>query len=479
MAQTILEYLTQENPPTDRTLCKRGTSTKIHTVYGPHAVRPWTDVTWENLDATFGEVLRKQNGDPRVRDKYDVNRKQRRIYEEESVNVLVQSWNVNVVQHALDGTRETLEANHFEEHLAKGTLHFTKNTGNGHIKDEKGNLQKPDWCIYQEGQEHHDNGRFTYLVPGDSKPAKKWHSDWINCDDKLLKRKADLGIQQLTKYMHLAQTRYGFIITEEELIPLRLSTFDRDSETRNGSMQDVHAQQMFSSTRVSFEEPEGDEYEDGDEAYDRFEQGIGLQQFQELAEFLTEANKKTGYLLEYCRVPWENHGDGVLTINLVLWWLPLLAIQNSSIEETRTYSSLGPSMRQKNQGFTGLQAVKKIDNKGLKMQTSSHRKRQAQSYEQPVARSRPRRASANYGSGKQPPTSQSMSIPSRRSSRVGRDCAVPKAASDLSFPSGNMFNRPPRHRRNKVKGALASSFTSVASSSQAPESFAVSFEGSL
>lgn len=403
MAQTILEYLTQENPSADPTLFKKGTSTRVPVFYGPHVVRPWTDVTWENLDAMLGEVLQKQNGDPRIRDKNDINREHWNIYEEESVNVLVQSWNVNVVQHALDETRKKLEANHFEE-LAKRALYFTKNTGKGHLLDEMGRKQKPDWCMYQKGHEHHDDGTFKYLVPGDSKPAKTWHSDRINCDDDFLKKKAEIGMQQLRKYMHLAQTRYGFIITEEELVPLRLSAFDRGSDTGNESIQGAHAQQIVDTARVSF----GD-----DDNYDRVEQGAGLKQYQELAEFLTDPNKKIGYLLEYGRIPWRNHGNGVLTVNLILWWLSMLAMQDSSIEEVGTYLSLGQSTREKIQDGTSPRAVKKINTKG------SYRKRKGQSHEQPITRSRPRRISANYGSRNPPPTAHSMPIPSRRSSRVG------------------------------------------------------------
>ncbi|KAI3325368.1 hypothetical protein HD806DRAFT_520986 [Xylariaceae sp. AK1471] len=474
MVSTFLDYLTLPNPTPNPKPCKEGTSTKISTVYGPHKVRPWTDFTWENLDASFGEVLRKQTDSPRIRDRDDVDSEQLTIYEEDSVTVLAQNWNMKVVQHALDGTRKTLMANHFKEYLAKGTLHLTKNTGQGHLPNEKGKLQKPDWCIYQKGQGNHDKAKFTYLVPGDSKPAKKWQSDWIECDDKPLRRKAGLVIQQLTKYMYLAQTRYGFIISEEELVPLRLSTFDRNSETIDRRIRDIHARQILGSTRGNFEEDDED-----DEGYDRFEQGIGLQSFQELAEFLTEANNKTGFLLEYCRIPWTEHGDGMLTINLTLWWLPMLAIQNSSIEETKAYSPLGPSTGQMNRSLSRRRAANKVENESLETQASSHRKRKAQKSDQPEARSKSRRTSMNYNSGNQPTTSHSTPFPSRRSSRVSRDGAIPKAALDLSFPSGDMFNRRSSRQRNKGEGALMHSFTSVASSSQAPDSVAVSFASTL
>lgn len=467
MAPTFLDYLTLPNPNVNASPCKEGASTKITTVYGPHKVRPWTDVTWDNLNASFGDVLRKQADSPRIRNKDDVDSEKLDIYEEDSVTFLLTDWTEKMVQHGLDGTRKPLMESQFKKYLAKGTVHFIKNTGKGNIPNEKGNLQKPDWWIYQKGQGNDGKDEFTYLVPGDSKPATKWQSEWIECDDELLKRKADLVIQQLTKYMYLSQTRYGFVISEEELVPLRLSTFDRSPETLDTRIQDNHARQILDSTRVNFEEDEW------------FEQGITLQPGQKLAEFLTDPNNKTGFLLEYCRIPWKNYGNGTLTINLTLWWLSMLAVQNLSIDEIQAYKPLSQNTRASDFPLDNQQATNRVNNQKLGMQAPRHSKRKAQDPNLPITRLKSRRTSVSHNRSDRPAKSQPGPFPSTGSGGGSRDDdAVSTAALDLSFPSRNIFLRRSRRKMNKGKAVMADSFTSVASSSQAADSVAASFASS-
>ncbi|KAK6082258.1 hypothetical protein SCUP234_03736 [Seiridium cupressi] len=457
MASTFLDWLTLPNPIPNSTPCKDGPGTKIVTVYGPHKVRPWTDVTWENLNASFGDVLRKQADSPRIRNRDDIDSEKLTIYEEDSVTFLMADWTEKIVQHSLNGTRKPLMASPLKESLAKGTVHFIKNTGRGHLPDEKGILQKPDWCIYQKGQ------KFTYLVPGDSKPAMKWQSEWIECDDKSLRRKAALGIQQLTKYMYLAQTRYGFVISEEELVPLRLSTFDRSLETLNTSIQDNHARQILDSSGDNFEEDEW------------FEQDISLQAGQELAAFLADADGKTGFLLEYGRIPWKNHGSGMLTINLTLWWLPMLAVQNASIEETQAYKPLSQDTEAEKLPVNNQQAAKVVNNRRLGFQAPRRLKRKAQNSSRAMIRPESRRTSVNHDSSDIHSTLQPRMFRSPRPGRTPRDDdAGPRGALDLSFSSDSIFPRRSTRKRTKGQAMMADSFTSVACSSQATDSVAVS-----
>lgn len=102
MAKTFLEYLTLPNPNTNFEKCKEGKIQGSKTVYGAYDVRPWTDITWENLDTIFGCVLRQKMSRPRVRNANDVNLEDIGVGGEESVPRLAGDWDGPVVQHALD-----------------------------------------------------------------------------------------------------------------------------------------------------------------------------------------------------------------------------------------------------------------------------------------------------------------------------------------------------------------------------------------
>jgi hypothetical protein len=167
--------------------------------------------------------------EPKTRDANDIDSEKRRILEEGSVVTLTQTWSEEVVQHTLNGTREVLMKDHLGEPLSRKKVYFTKNNGQRNILNELGIRQKPDWCVYQRQQE--DDEPVTNIVPGDCKSAKKWKSEWINSDSKRLKKAARRVTQQITKYMFLGNTRYGFVISEEELVLVRLSKFYSTSTT--------------------------------------------------------------------------------------------------------------------------------------------------------------------------------------------------------------------------------------------------------
>ncbi|KAH6645472.1 hypothetical protein BKA67DRAFT_664546 [Truncatella angustata] len=481
MTPTFLDTLTQRNPVPD-SRSEEGYSTKIKTVYGPHKVQPWTDVTWENLIGSFGEVLQRETYDLRIKDRDDIHPEKLNIYTESSVTSLGEDWNEKLVQNALDGTREALMATQLNERLAKGVVHFKKNNGQGHIPDEKGILQQPDWCVYQKGKEDYDKRRFANLVPGDSKPASKWKSDWIDCEDATLKRHAKLVMQQVTKYMYLGNTRYGFVISEEELVPLRLSTFHSDSETVDERIGDNLARQIVNATHGNFEEDEEAEEADdqGDEEY-RSQREISLEPFQKLADFLQDANNKTHLLVEYCRVPWAVHGTGALTVNLTLWWLPILAILDSSVREAGTYNPLSDTIPEAQRIISGETAGGEVNNDSHQRQAGISRKRKVDKLEQPVTRSKSQQSSVGNSQRSQPAAPRETPVPSRRPRRLAQDEATPISVWDRLDTPGNMFSRRLRAKSRRSKRMLSDSFTSVASSLQGMEDdeYEVSFTSNL
>ncbi|KAI1199386.1 hypothetical protein F5X97DRAFT_322578 [Nemania serpens] len=319
MEPTFLTYLTLANPGVDSTRCKGGDSSKSSQIYKPDHVKPWTDLTLKNFEATYKDVLLHPLGNPERRNATEIPARMTRVFEEESVKRLAEYWNEKVVQHVLDGTQAVLNQKIPDGSFAGGQLYFTRNCGEGHILNEKGILQKPDWCLYRVTEDA-EVGMHKNLLPGDIKPAKKWKSEWIKSSKPSLKRKADLVLAQITKYMSLGNTRYGFILSEEELVAMRLSKFIRDAQDQEefAPHESAYTEQLKNSS-MSF-----DGNSEGRQA---------------------DAARREGVQLEYCQVPWAARGAHNFTVNLALWWLSVLAVQEASIKGAGKYTSLGTSIR--------------------------------------------------------------------------------------------------------------------------------------
>lgn len=316
MEVSFLDYLTLPNPSTDSSRCKDGSSHKTSGSYGPDKVKPWRDLSLKNFGMTYKDILLHPMGQPRVRNADDIDPERARLFEEGSVQSLAEHWNEKVVQHAIDGTQKLLHDKLPDGPFAGGKIYFVKNNGPGHLKDEDGNVSKPDWCLYQKTDATEAEDYCGNLLPGDVKPAKKWKSEWINSSNLSQKRKSDLVLAQITKYMCLADTRYGFVLSEEELVAMRISRYERDIEALEKLAQDDTAAgaQLLKSTSHLL----GDE----DGAY-------------------ADTEERVGILLEFCKIPWAANGIDCLTINLTLWWLSVLAVQGPPIKEAGEYTSMG------------------------------------------------------------------------------------------------------------------------------------------
>ncbi|KAH6648044.1 hypothetical protein BKA67DRAFT_579274 [Truncatella angustata] len=336
MSKTFLDYLTQPNPEPKVHKQGKGYSTATQADYGPDRYDIWEDITWDNLKATFEHILEKPLGKPFVRSAKDIPLEKLDIFEEDSVTQLAVAWNEPVLRHVFEGTYKAICEEIPQEAFRRGIICLEKNTGRGHVKGVNGKNQMPDWCAYQRkpGQGPY----FPNIVPGDSKPAGKWKSEWIDSKTHSLRRKAHHVMVQITKYMWEARTRYGFILSEEELVLVRLSAYPREDQfvqTRNEGVK--QRGQILGSDRFF-------QNEDGDGDDDDTDEADGWSNPPSNASYAGDT-RKTGLQVEYSCIPWVASGHDVLTMNLALWWLPILAVQENSIKQSGTYTSLGEIIR--------------------------------------------------------------------------------------------------------------------------------------
>ncbi|KAI0148814.1 hypothetical protein GGR57DRAFT_504930 [Xylariaceae sp. FL1272] len=320
MTLTILEHITIANPVTVQKSGSSSGTQRTRRNYGPHHVVKWKGVTISNLRRTFEHILSQRLQNPKFKDANEVPSREAEIYTEISVDNLATLWIRPIVQRALDTIYSIHSTTLPDSALARGNMQFRHNDGPGNIKDDKGKYQRPYWLVYQNGRRagHIPGLQAPYvfnLIPGDSKVSTKWSSEWMNHPIKSLKNQADGVLRQVTKYMHLWQTRYSFILSDKELVPVRLSVFSKNSEEQiESGVEDSQTSRLSETNDFLF----GSETPSQDRNVD---------------DPLPKKARPVSYVLEWCRIGWDAHGTSNVTINLTLYWLALLAAEDVSIKE--------------------------------------------------------------------------------------------------------------------------------------------------
>ncbi|KAM0809968.1 hypothetical protein AB5N19_10315 [Seiridium cardinale] len=438
MSKTFLDYLSQPNPYPRVHKQGTGYSTASQANYGPDKYIEWEDITWENLKATFGDILKKPMGQPQVRDSKDIPSEKTDIFEEDSVTQLAVAWNEQVLRHVFEGTYNAMCEYSPQDALRQGRIYLEKNTGRGHVRGLNGRNQMPDWCAYQK--KPGEGPYFPNIVPGDSKPAGKWKSEWVKSKKGTLRRKAHRVMVQMTKYMWEAKTRYGFILSEEELVPVRLSIFAREGHLASpGDESGTRKDWIEESDR--FFEDEGNDEESPDEASQESNAPSNAS--------YSGSTRMNGLLVEYSRIPWKASGREVLTMNLVLWWLPVLAVQGSAIKQSGTYTSLGKIRRGTSPSFQLDQTERDMLDK-VYGEDLPHRKRKAEDEEEDNEGTDTSSESTDTNSDGQEASIEDHRGGNRSSSRIDQQTTkgIPQSQYSRLDHSSDRITRQSKRRRS-------------------------------
>lgn len=153
---------------------------------------------------------------------------------------------------------------------------------------------RPDWAGKQDSME--TNGRPRNMLPGDTKLSIKWHSGKLSSSEAGESENTEgrlSPIHQIFTYCVRANARYGYLITDEELLAVRIRP-------------------MQSSRSITSEDS---------------------------AQTAAKRARRKG-LLEYKAIPWnvdKSETDGKpprLTVNLALWWLHMMAAAGNEIQDS-------------------------------------------------------------------------------------------------------------------------------------------------
>ncbi|KAI4212011.1 MAG: hypothetical protein LQ351_005193 [Letrouitia transgressa] len=303
--QSLLTFLRQSNPKIKRGGGPRATNTTCEGVYWetPTAVKPWKDFNLVSLNAMYGGCLREV-----LRQNYNLRDYTHipkfpfcEIYNENTFEALLLQWNHPVISDALAKAQDCSEGHLSRDpiYMARGGLAKVLEQGpTSKGTEERKGYKRPDWAgIFRSKSWEPQldmSTKYINVLPGDTKLSKNWKSkDIPPGPTRGWKRNNILyPLNQIYTYCIRANGRYGYVITDEELVVVRVRG------------------------RLDLNQNSSDESKDSTKYSETLHSGI----------------------LEYRAIPWAWHDSSTdtewdgLTVNLALWFLHLMAAAERGIE---------------------------------------------------------------------------------------------------------------------------------------------------
>jgi hypothetical protein len=322
MFNTLLGYLTIPNPLVDSTHSKTGSNTDNIAWTSIEGVQDWDEFNYETLLSCYGELLEHQTDGLPDLALVPASFPDCEVWDEDSLEALLAKWTQTIVSTGLSfahslcssGWRKG-EWDFLEIYMARGGLASL-------IDDRR---MRPDWAGIQRNRLggaivlKNQQQPYLNLCPGDTKLSTKWKSSWRHLKDGRVAEEFEKPLSQILNYCSAANSRYGYIVTQEELVVIRvtmstdpvqpLSTSRPCRSTAQYQPSASHARDHSIASALSdlsLDAP-GSSYTDG-------------------------SNPTRNYdALEIKSIPWTNR-DGGMTVNLALWWIHMMAKEDNSIQ---------------------------------------------------------------------------------------------------------------------------------------------------
>jgi len=304
---SLIDYLKQPNPRVNSDSSWEGpnTASTTNTHMVPRKIVEWKDFTHDTLQAIYGDILKVEI---LGQDLPDFSRHLPfhllHIQDEDSLEALLVRWNNAVVSCALSVTpcQNNIRSGGYppnEIHMARGGHAWIPN-----MSDKKS--LRPDWAGITDRLTHQNEKMprrkcYINILPGDSKLSTKWSSQ--------LPEGAEFKkpFFQLFKYCELAKVRYGYLLTQEELVVVRVSRREQEETSDSDVPRRMSDRQLLNRVKKG-------------------QGAIHVPKDEEVGIYR---------VLEFKSIPWKDQagtaGDN-LSINLALWWLHMMAAKERSIK---------------------------------------------------------------------------------------------------------------------------------------------------
>ncbi|RSL78973.1 hypothetical protein CDV31_017237 [Fusarium ambrosium] len=271
---TILEVLTRNNVSVNSDSVVPGANTTVRTDIRPEDWVPWRDFNYSTLTRIFQTELGKEYRGGNERRPLE---KELIINNEKTLETLLLKFLSPVVSYALDDQAG-------QTYLGEGSR----------CGDDA------DWSAISD--ELFDEHGYFNLLPGDTKLDAKWRPTMLRDNFNEWQK----AVSQVETYMARNSTRYGFILTETNLVVLRLTRQPLDAGMA------LSRPQRASATSFAHQRHSSD--------VSMASTGIsGSANSDNNPEHWAYCNP------EYAVIDWAASGQGSLTIKLALWALAMMA----------------------------------------------------------------------------------------------------------------------------------------------------------
>lgn len=340
--QPLIDYLGRKNPKlvTERLKCGSNSKSRGKEWISPGYISEWEEFRFEILASIYdGALLRVlQEVFPCNDYSYIPQKPFRELVDEDSIEVVLMKWTQSTVTEALSMAQNCLYQSEPQNviYMARG--------GQAYCQDFVPQTRRvrlgPDWAGIQPGSiDPSKHALPKNILPGDTKVSRKWKSKDIErgcVDEEYLSGDWIQPISQVSTYCIKADARYGYIITDEELVVLRISQMTEDELAawiaNNGKSEDVAPPQGDSqATDASFNSADHAKSNEREKS-------------KAIKPAAKQKEEKIEFLLEYKAIKWTDArrpGDprsSDLTVNLALWWLHIMASVDTHIGDK--YQSL-------------------------------------------------------------------------------------------------------------------------------------------
>ncbi|KAI4136998.1 MAG: hypothetical protein L6R39_007519 [Caloplaca ligustica] len=237
--QSLLDYLRHANPQLERSHCRKGGNTSSPSYAAePDAFERWDDFELSTFEAVDNGALKTRWTRQYQLPRHDVPAQLPfcDIHDEASLQPVLNIWMMQRVSAALHATqRDDLGS------PPRGTIYMAIG---GQVSLPKGKTcvreQKPDWGGVL--RPHDTRKKPKTILPGETKVSSKWSSDKIPIGHKQeLPLEIAKPISQLFRYCLLANARYGCLLTDKELVAVRIDIESPEAFKERAVPKDVKA----------------------------------------------------------------------------------------------------------------------------------------------------------------------------------------------------------------------------------------------
>jgi hypothetical protein len=304
MSITLLQYLQLPNPKIE-SYCKPGTVTINRSWSAVTGLKEWKEFNMNILLSCYGGILNAPVPDawlPSVSP--GLTGLEEEVWDEDSLRLLLARSLNPEVNAALAVAYRLLYEDREDPVEIRGGGVATRH------QDTDFRFY-PDWAAIRPSVRQHDHNCYINLCPGETKVAAKWQS-WA----EKLPHYNNVWRQGQTYAGVVCKTRYGWLLTDEELVVFRIQTQKIEAGlAKERSRRATPHSSASHNRRIS-------------ETSQLSSISSGMSDLS-ISDYI-ESNSNVEYgPIQYRSIPWSRN-NGKMTIKLALFWILMLA----SVPET-------------------------------------------------------------------------------------------------------------------------------------------------